>query len=72
MSNSLETDEDFNERVVVELSCRFCDTCLTLRGMKANLVADTTVELFSTDCPKVGYIQFLLDLFYRIIESYFF
>ena len=44
----------FHEKKVVRLQCKYCDNCLSARGMKANLLADTTVELFSTDSPMVG------------------
>ena len=53
MSHSSENPEDFNEKAVIEINCIFCDTSLTIRGMKANLLADSTVELFSTDCPQI-------------------
>ena len=62
MSYASEGRDNFNERAVVELNCKFCHTSLTLRGMKANLVADNSVELFSTDCPIIGYVKALLHL----------
>lgn len=39
----------FGEKMVMELSCRFCATALCDRGMKALLLADTSTELYSTD-----------------------
>ena len=41
----------FQGKYVVQLDCRFCGSCLCDRGMKAILLADTNVELFSTDSP---------------------
>lgn len=44
----------FRYKVVCELSCRSCQRLLCIRGMKAILLADTKVELFSTDTPPLG------------------
>lgn len=41
----------FQKKRVVELTCRFCGNVVCDRGMKAILLADTAVELFSTDMP---------------------
>ena len=54
MSRGTEDQDSFREKTVVNLHCKFCDKCLSWRGMKANLLADTSVELFSTDSPLVG------------------
>jgi len=41
----------FQKKKVVDLSCRFCGNTVCDRGMKAILLADTAVELYSTDLP---------------------
>ena len=43
----------FQKKKVLELLCRFCGNIVCNRGMKAILLADTAVELFSTDIPPV-------------------
>ncbi|CAO0794323.1 unnamed protein product [Mucor circinelloides] len=37
---------------VYKLMCRHCTTPVCARGMKAILLADTTIELYSTDTPS--------------------
>lgn len=37
---------------VYKLNCRHCSTAVCARGMKAILLADTTIELYSTDTPS--------------------
>lgn len=44
----------FHSKVVCQLSCKSCDSLLCRRGMKAILLADTKVELYSTDTPPKG------------------
>ncbi|KAI8847147.1 FAM72 protein-domain-containing protein [Chytridium lagenaria] len=44
----------FRTKVVCDLRCRDCMTVVCQRGMRAILLADTNVELYSTDCPPVG------------------
>ncbi|KAJ3114290.1 Protein fam72a [Phlyctochytrium bullatum] len=44
----------FRTKVVCDLRCRDCLTLVCSRGMRAILLADTNVELFSTDCPPMG------------------
>lgn len=36
---------------VCRMDCRYCSAVVCLRGMKAMLLADTSVELYSTDHP---------------------
>ncbi|CAO3672245.1 unnamed protein product [Umbelopsis ramanniana] len=43
--------DQFRHKTVCMLSCRFCSTHVCKRGMKAMLLADMTVELYSTDIP---------------------
>ncbi|KAI8809697.1 FAM72 protein-domain-containing protein [Cladochytrium replicatum] len=44
----------FRSKVVCELACRHCQVIVCKRGMKAILLADTNVELYSTDSPPSG------------------
>lgn len=37
---------------VYKLTCRHCSTAVCARGMKAILLADTSIELYSTDTPS--------------------
>ncbi|KAG2177695.1 hypothetical protein INT44_008209, partial [Umbelopsis vinacea] len=43
--------DQFRHKTVCMLSCRFCSRHVCKRGMKAMLLADMTVELYSTDIP---------------------
>ncbi|XP_071784099.1 protein FAM72A-like [Asterias amurensis] len=47
----------FRKKNVIKLQCRFCDSYVCRRGMKAVLLADTAVELYSTDSPMAGKIS---------------
>lgn len=44
----------FRYKIVCRLECRFCQNTVCHRGMKAILLADTKVELYSTDMPPSG------------------
>jgi hypothetical protein len=44
----------FRSKVVCLLSCKHCEVQVCRRGMKAILLADMNVELFSTDAPPYG------------------
>lgn len=44
----------FEDRCVAVLCCRFCQQVLSSRGMKAVLLADTEIDLYSTDIPPSG------------------
>lgn len=44
----------FKSKPVYELRCDVCDNLLCVRGMKAILLADRNVELYSTDLPPPG------------------
>ena len=50
----------FRSKVVCLLSCKHCEVEVCKRGMKAILLADMNVELFSTDSPPYG-VQLVLD-----------
>lgn len=53
-SNISSGRHPFMSKTVCELSCKHCTTTICRRGMKAILLADTAVELFSTDNPPMG------------------
>jgi len=59
-NNSLHSS--FKSKSVCQLNCRYCQGILCRRGMKAILLADTRVELYSTDAAPIGYV--LLYLLY--------
>jgi hypothetical protein len=44
----------FRNKNVLELQCKFCQCILTDRAMSAILLADTSVQLFSTDLTPSG------------------
>ncbi|NWT75186.1 FA72A protein, partial [Prunella himalayana] len=48
----------FAERCVRVLRCRFCRQVLSWRGMQAVLLADTDTDLYSTDIPPSGAVDF--------------
>ena len=56
----------FRKKCVMKLNCRFCGNCVCMRGMKAILLADNSVELFSTDEPASLWVNACL-LFICII-----
>ncbi|KNC69614.1 hypothetical protein SARC_17872, partial [Sphaeroforma arctica JP610] len=41
----------FEAKAVCTITCRFCESELSDRGMRAILLGDTNVELYSTDLP---------------------
>ncbi|EDO38247.1 predicted protein, partial [Nematostella vectensis] len=47
----------FQTKSVVRLECKFCERSICMRGMKAQLLADTNVELYSTDLPPENAIE---------------
>ncbi|KAK5829184.1 FAM72 protein-domain-containing protein, partial [Linnemannia elongata] len=47
-----------NSKTVCRMDCRYCSAVVCLRGMKAMLLADTSVELYSTDHPP-GSVQLI-------------
>ncbi|KAG4093094.1 hypothetical protein H8356DRAFT_949663 [Neocallimastix lanati (nom. inval.)] len=51
-SSSLHSS--FKSKSVCQLNCRYCQGVLCRRGMKAILLADTRVELYSTDAAPIG------------------
>ncbi|KAG4089898.1 protein FAM72 [Neocallimastix lanati (nom. inval.)] len=57
MSNSINGSSYFHSKTVYELSCKHCSTVVCNRGMKAILLGDTRVELYSTDSPPSGRVQ---------------
>ncbi|KAI8596327.1 FAM72 protein-domain-containing protein, partial [Dissophora ornata] len=47
-----------HSKTVCRMDCRYCSAVICLRGMKAMLLADTSVELYSTDHPP-GSVQLI-------------
>ncbi|KAG5458115.1 MAG: hypothetical protein BJ554DRAFT_1727 [Olpidium bornovanus] len=54
-SNSMHPQ--FRSKAVCKLTCVACEATVCSRGMKAILLADTRVELYSTDTPPIGYAR---------------
>ena len=53
-ANAPQARPQFRSKVVCVLDCKHCGTEVCKRGMKAILLADINVELFSTDSPPFG------------------
>ncbi|KAL7752251.1 hypothetical protein RI367_002296 [Sorochytrium milnesiophthora] len=53
--------QQFRTKAVCKLSCNHCNSLLCMRGMRAILLADTRVELFSTDAPPNDCVQLVND-----------
>jgi len=61
-SNTQSQDDDdlqsihhhFRSKTVCKLNCAHCDNSVCVRGMKAMLLADTRIELYSTDVPPLS------------------
>lgn len=58
----------FRSKAVCLLKCGFCSSEICRRGMRAILLADTSVELYSTDDVTKGYMKWqrdtVVDLFF--------
>ena len=59
----------FQKKRVVELSCRYCGNVVCDRGMKAILLADTAVELYSTDLAPERYETIITLYLIRYISG---
>ncbi|KAI8913476.1 FAM72 protein-domain-containing protein [Gorgonomyces haynaldii] len=55
--SSASVHPSFRSKAVCQLNCKFCNIAICHRGMKAILLADTRVELFSTDHVVDGRVQ---------------
>ncbi|KAJ3389205.1 Protein fam72a [Lobulomyces angularis] len=53
-ATSSQARPQFRSKAVCQLSCKYCGNGVCRRGMKAILLADMAVELFSTDMPPSG------------------
>lgn len=53
-NNVASMHPSFRSKAVCELGCNFCQRDICSRGMKAILLADTSVELYSTDDVSKG------------------
>lgn len=55
-SNNNNGNAPFNPlKPVYKLLCRYCHNMVCARGMRAILLADTNIELYSTDIPATSY-----------------
>ncbi|KAJ1992437.1 hypothetical protein H4R33_001010 [Dimargaris cristalligena] len=43
--------QQFRGKAVCQLNCALCDVLVCMRGMRALLLADNRIELYSTDVP---------------------
>lgn len=50
----------FQSKTVVKLECKYCERSICARGMRALLLADTKVELYSTDLPPEKWAKCIL------------
>ncbi|NWS10895.1 FA72A protein, partial [Pachyramphus minor] len=57
----------FEDRSVAVLCCRFCRQVLSSRGMRAVLLADTDTDLYSTDIPPSGTVDFIGSCYFTEI-----
>lgn len=46
--------QHFQSKAVCKLNCTHCESKVCVRGMKAMLLADTSIELYSTDVPPLS------------------
>lgn len=46
----------FQTKTVIKLECKYCERRICARGMRALLLADTKVELYSTDLPPEKWV----------------
>ncbi|XP_029105508.1 protein FAM72A isoform X1 [Scleropages formosus] len=53
----------FKNKCVTQVYCIYCDSLLCTRGMKAVLLADTDIELFSTDIPPNRTVDFVASCY---------
>jgi hypothetical protein len=54
---------NFRRKTVCSVSCKYCEVNITVRGMKAILLADTRVELYSTDNLAKGRVELGMSRF---------
>ncbi|XP_050413191.1 protein FAM72A [Patella vulgata] len=47
----------FRKKIVYNLDCNACGMTLCRRGMRAFLLSDTKIKLFSTDIPEFGAVE---------------
>lgn len=53
----------FRRKHVIQLDCKYCGNTVCSRGMKAILLADTAVELYSTDLPPTHAVDLVFDAY---------
>uniref|UniRef100_A0AAZ3RND2 Uncharacterized protein n=1 Tax=Oncorhynchus tshawytscha TaxID=74940 RepID=A0AAZ3RND2_ONCTS len=54
---------NFKNKCVTQVNCIYCESLLCTRGMKAVLLADTEIELFSTDIPPNRTVDFVASCY---------
>ncbi|KAG8451378.1 hypothetical protein GDO86_003545 [Hymenochirus boettgeri] len=54
----------FKDRCVSVLHCRFCEQVLSNRGMKAQLLVGTDLDMFSTDIPPTKAVDFVGNCYF--------
>ncbi|CAB1353425.1 unnamed protein product [Coregonus sp. 'balchen'] len=54
---------NFKTKCVTQVNCIYCESLLCTRGMKAVLLADTEIELFSTDIPPNRTVDFVASCY---------
>lgn len=52
----------FQTKTVIKLECKYCERRICARGMRALLLADTKVELYSTDLPPEKWVWCIYSL----------
>jgi hypothetical protein len=65
-----EIHPQFQNKAVCELFCSHCSSVLCERGMRAILLGNTMVELFSTDRPPKGVALVAKDYFTKNCSYY--
>ncbi|CAL8379607.1 unnamed protein product [Boreogadus saida] len=57
------SNANFKNKCVTQVNCVFCGSLLCTRGMKAVLLADAEIELFSTDIPPNRTVDFVASCY---------
>ncbi|XP_037106904.1 protein FAM72A [Syngnathus acus] len=57
------SNANFKNKCVAQVNCIFCDSVLCTRGMKSVLLADSEVQLFSTDIPPNRTVDFVASCY---------
>merc|ERR1719198_54699 len=60
-NNLSSLSQQFRSKAVCQLFCKFCCNEVCKRGMKAILLGDISIELFSTDLPPTTAVELVND-----------